>query len=194
MSACYGSSTNVPCDGTKKELNMKSIILKKLPNIVRCVCPLIALVLTSAAYCSEGEESELKNTVEVFLGAITETDPTVTGPGIGLEYNRRLSQLWSIGIEGLEISTSDISRSWALIIPVYLHPVGGLSLKLAPGWERSEIELPDSDETEHEFLIRAGIGWEFELGRHWLITPEANLDFSAGDRTWVFGASFGYRF
>ena len=168
--------------------------MRKSSIIVNFVCPLIAFVAASVATSSENGESELKNTVELFVGAATETDPTETGPGVGLEYNRRLSELWSIGIEGLELSTNQISRSWVVLIPFYLHPVGGLSLKLGPGVEGSEEELSDSKETEHEFLLRAGIGWEFEAGRHWVITPEANLDFTGSDRTWVYGASVGYRF
>ncbi len=41
-----------------------------------------------AAQDTAEEEEEFRNSVELFLGAVTETDESATGPGIGIEYKR----------------------------------------------------------------------------------------------------------
>ena len=52
------------------------------------------------------EEKERLNAVELFLSGVTETETDATGFGIGVEYNRRLTRHWSIGVEMIEISTN----------------------------------------------------------------------------------------
>jgi len=171
---------------------------KKSASIAVCMVVMaVAGASTVTARAEDHEEREFKNTVELFLGAVSETDPTETGAALGIEYNRRLSRLWSIGIEGAEFSTTDTRRDWVLLVPVYLHPAGGLSLKVAPGVEHGTVVRDEGGEPEdegREFLFRIGVGWEFEIGRRWSATPEVNLDFVDGRRTWVYGVSLGVRF
>ncbi len=80
---------------------------------------------------SGGTDEEHRNAVELFLGGVTETDDSSTGLGVGLGYVRHLSSQWGLGVTG-ELSTSDVSRDWLAIVPVYLFPVGGLALLAGP--------------------------------------------------------------
>ena len=155
---------------------------------------LLSLASRGVAQESGAEEVELRNAVEVFVGAVTETEESATGFGVGLEYNRRLSRRWSLGVELIEISTTDVGRGWLVIVPAYFHPVGGLSLKAGAGVEGSKEEPEDGSESETkiEFAARFGAAWEFELGRRFTISPEVNLDLVGGSVTWVYGLSFGF--
>lgn len=142
------------------------------------------------------EESEYRNAVELFVGAVTETEESATGIGVGLEYQRHLSSRWSLGIEAIEISTTEVSRGFLVVVPVYLNPVGGLGLKAGPGIEGSKEEAEDGGESESStrFAMRFGAGWEFELGKRFTLTPEVNMDVIGGSLTWVYGLSFGVEF
>lgn len=163
--------------------------------LVSCVLSL-GTALPLAAQESGEEDEEPRNAVEVFVGAVTETEEETTGFGIGLEYNRRLSSTWRLGAELIEISTTDVSRGWLVVVPAYFNPVGGLGLKAGPGIEGSKerSEEGGESETKTEFAMRFGAGWELELGDRFTVTPEVNLDLIGGDVTWVYGVSFGLRF
>jgi hypothetical protein len=60
-----------------------------------------------------------------------------------------------------------------------------LRFVLAPGLEHRD--------DENEFLFRAGVAYEFEIGR-WSIAPEFNVDFVDGEKAYVYGLSFGWGF
>jgi len=142
------------------------------------------------------EETEYRNALELFVGAVTETEESATGTGIGLEYQRHLSSRWSLGVEAIEISTTGVSRGFLVVVPVYFNPLGGLGLKAGPGVEGSKEEAEDGGESESStrFVMRFGAGWEFELGKRFTLTPEVNMDVIEGNLTWVYGLSFGVEF
>ena len=170
--------------------------------LIRVSSPLLSLLVLASfqallvAQETGEEEKERRNSAELFLGAVTETAESATGAGIGIEYKRLLSERWSLGIEAIEISTNDVSRSWLVVVPVYFRVVGGLGLKAGPGIEGSKTNpVPGSpSETTTQFAMRFGAGWEFEVGSRYTITPEINLDVVGGDITLVYGFSFGLGF
>ena len=139
------------------------------------------------------EEVEYKNVIELFVGAVTETEESATGPGVGLEYQRRLTRKWSVGVQGAEVSTTSVERGWLAVVTAIVKPVGGLALKTGPGFERSEETSEETGEKESktEFAWRFGAAWEFELGRRYTLSPELNLDLVDGSSVWVYGLSFG---
>lgn len=145
---------------------------------------------------SEPEERERRNAVEVFVGGVTETEESASGFGLGIEYNRRLSRRWSIGVEAIELSTTDVTRNWLVVFPVYFHVTEGLGVKAGPGLEGSKDKPEDGGESESttEFALRLGVSYEFELGSRFTISPEVNADLVGGNVTWVYGVSFGLRF
>jgi len=165
--------------------------LSSLSLLIVCLCagPLIAQE-------SEVADIEYKNEVELFVGGVTETEQSASGFGIGLEYNRRLSPRWSIGVEAVEIATTGVTRSWLVVVPVYFHITEGLGIKAGPGLEGSteEPEAGGESESTTEFALRLGAGYEFELGGRFTLTPEINADLIGGHVTWVYGLSFGVGF
>ena len=88
--------------------------------------------------------------MELFLCAVTETEEFATDPGIGIEYKRHLSDRWSLGIEALELSTNEVSRDWAVVVPAYYRLVGGLSFKVGVGLEGSKSKPEDGGASETE--------------------------------------------
>lgn len=175
----------------KGDLITRSLWCTFSPLVLSC-----CLVLPLQAQESDEEEKERLNSIELFFGFVTETAESASGGGIGIEYKRRIAPRWSVGIEAIELSTTDVSRSWLVVVPAYFNVVGSLGVKAGLGIEGSS-EKPEDDgesETTTEFLIRFGAGWEFELGRRLVLTPEANLDLVGGSATLVYGASFGLKF
>jgi hypothetical protein len=176
---------------------MRSLSFAVPPILFCCVSsPLLAQEARAGEQEAGEKEKERRNSVELFVGLVTETDESATGPGIGIEYNRRLSSRWRVGIEAVELSTNDVSRAWLVVVPVYFNPIGGLGLKAGPGLEGASEEPEDGGESETttQFVVRVGAGWEFELGERFTLTPEANLDLVGGSASLVYGVSFGLRF
>jgi hypothetical protein len=136
---------------------------------------------TTAEVSMHGGQETVETESETgAAGAETES---VTEASIGLDYEYRLSRLWGIGF--LFDYVGGDARASVAGVPVYLHPVGGLKLLAAPGLEHHE--------GENEFLVRLGLGYEFEVGR-WAITPGANVDFVDGEETYVYGLYIGRGF
>ena len=158
--------------------------------------PLLAQETRDGEQEAGEKEKERRNSLELFVGFVTETDESATGPGFGIEYKRQISSRWYLGVEAIEISTNDVSRSWLVVVPAYFNPLSGLGLKAGPGLEGSSEEPEDGGEsgTTTQFVVRVGAGWEFELGERFTLTPEANLDLVGGSASLVYGASFGLRF
>ena len=129
------------------------------------------------------EEGEHKNHVSLFLGN-THNREDEKAFSIGLAYEYRVAPLFGIGALA-EYAAGDI-KSGVFGTPLTLHPYRGLSLVAMPGAEVTE------DETN--FLFRLGVGYEFELDRHWTIAPEFNADFVDSDIDLVFGFSLGSGF
>jgi hypothetical protein len=148
----------------------------------------IAITACSPAWSDEpekvaGEESEPRSRVGLFLGN-THNREDENAFSIGLSYEYRVAPL--IGLGALAEHAAGDIESWILGAPFTLHPYRGLSLVAMPGAEISE------DDTH--FLFRLGIGYEFELDRHWALAPEFNADFVDSDIDYVFGFSLSYGF
>lgn len=144
---------------------------------------------------SAEESEEYSNAVDVLLGATTETDPTLTAFTIGLGYLRRLSPFWTVGVAG-EFATSSVLREWLIFANVYIRPAGGLVLGTGPGIEGALEKASEDEEGEQtsDFAWRFFVGWEFEVGSRYTISPEVNLDLIGGEVAWVYGVAFGVQF
>jgi hypothetical protein len=84
----------------------------------------------------------------------------------------------------LEYVGEDI-REWVGLVPLFIHPYKRLRFIVAPG-------IKDKKD-EEKFLWRLGVGYRFPIG-NWTIAPEFNVDFTEGERGYVYGVSFGYGF
>jgi len=125
----------------------------------------------------------LRHSLGLFLGATKEHDEY--HDTLGIEYVYRINRLWSVG--GV-IERADRDKSSTLTnIFAHLHPWRGLYFgggvgKKDPGEERENVG-------------RVTIGWEFEIGKRWAISPQANLDFiEDAENEEVYGVIFGIRF
>jgi hypothetical protein len=128
------------------------------------------------------EEADRRNRVALFLGATTKDSHTHAT--IGLEYERRLSEL--IGI-GAVAEGSPSGRELVGAVPVFFHPVGGLALSVGPGFS--------VEEGHTHFLVRFGVGWDFELPAGLSLAPAVSYDLTegAGDAI-VYGLMLSYAF
>ena len=102
---------------------------------------------------------------------------------VGLDYEYRFSQYIGIGL--LIEYVGEDAREGVGLVPLFIHPYKGLRFIVAPGIK------PKADETK--FIWRLGIGYRFPIG-NWTIAPEFNIDFTEGERGYVYGVSFGYGF
>jgi hypothetical protein len=160
-------------------------MLLRVRSILFCIFILVAL--TSIGVCDESEskaheEGDYRNKVSLFGG--NTQDGSENGASIGLEYEYQLNPRFGIGGLG-EYAGGDFD-SWVIGIPVFIHPHAGWFFRLAPG-----LEFEDS---ETNFLFRAGLGYEFELMPRWSLAPEFNVDFVDGDTKLVYGLTLSWEF
>ena len=129
------------------------------------------------------EETLLKHALAVFAG-ITREDDENHGT-LGIEYSFRINTHWSVG--GV-VERADRDKSSTLVIAfVHLWPYKGLFL--GAGFGRKD----PGDEREN--TIRASLGYEFELGKGWVIAPNVNLDvIEDHENEPVYGIAFGKQF
>ena len=128
------------------------------------------------------EAVEHRHHLDLFLGNThTEDDENAFSLGVGYEY--RLTQFFGIGVLG-EYAIKDID-AWVVGVPLAIHPGAGWRLVVMPG-----LELHDGDS---EFLLRTGVGYEFEVGRY-TVMPEFNADFVDDEVNYVFGVGLGVKF
>ena len=84
---------------------------------------------------------------------------------------------------------NDQKRHGVFAIPVSSFVNEKWRLFVAPGVEFRGKGDPD------ETMLRFGTGYEFDIGKHFTLAPEAQVDFIAGGtRVYVFALSLGYGF
>ena len=119
-------------------------------------------------------------------------------PSWGLDVEFWFNESFAIGIHNdIELQTfliehqneMDLEREYPLVITLdaIFKAWKGLVLQVGPGYE--------FEKTENFFLIRAGIEYEIEFGKHWDVSPMVFYDtrFEAND-TWTIGLGLGKRF
>jgi len=155
-----------------------------------------------------GEEREPANDLGAFFGGTSESDDTHFT--IGLEYERRLSERLALIVVAEHVNGID---AWVFLAPLAFRPFRQLPLTLyaGPGVETKvpEPEAEDTGSTDeaHEtsgegeretlLVLRAGVGWPFELGRL-SVKPQLEVDFAREHDAWqtalVFGVAVGFGF
>lgn len=129
---------------------------------------------------------------------VENSNSIVTIPTWGFDYQYWINSKFGLGLKSdIEIMNykvetqggNTLERNNPLIVStVFLyHPSGGWNLMAGPG-----IEF---EESHNLFVLRAGVGYEFELPGHWDFAPEFVFDLkdsSIGAFTW--GIGVGKRF
>ncbi|MDF1563291.1 MAG: hypothetical protein P1V51_09615 [Deltaproteobacteria bacterium] len=137
-----------------------------------------------------GAHATHANHVGVFLGGTTFLgDHPQTVLTAGLDYERRLSELFGVGL--LVDFPMDLGHySFAVLAAPMLvvHPVAGLKVIVAPGLDYAHEEAA--------FVARAGIGYDLHLGAYTL-APTFNFDYVLAEhphQALVFGLALGRGF
>ncbi len=148
------------------------------------------------------------NHVALFAGASTLTGETpVGGSGtaftLGLDYERRLTRHIGFGFLA-DYVAGGVGRAFFLGVPLFVRPVGGLGLTLAPGVEFEKEEAEDLEtrssgveeaHTSTHFAFRLGAFYTFPLPSRFSLVPQFNADFISGKgATLVYGLAFGIGF
>jgi hypothetical protein len=112
------------------------------------------------------------------------------GNVLGLEYIRQVTEHWGWGAAlEMEAFGDKHDRLGILVVPVSYFPDEHWRLMAGPG-----IEFRERGERDHA-VLRVGVGYEFELGGHFTLSPEAVIDFVEGGTTvYVLGFALGYGF
>ena len=162
----------------------------------RILCLLAATAIFSGATLAEEEGGHHlpHNHIALIAGiAYEETDDGHHEDGhvVGIEYVRQFSQHWGWGaaFELEAFGDNDQKRMGILALPVSYFVNEHWRLFAAPGIEFREAGDPDKP------MFRIGTGYEFSLGDHFTLAPEAQIDFVAGGtKVYVIALSLGYGF
>ena len=129
--------------------------------------------------------------IALFLGIGKEDDGhghTHDADAIGLEFQYRLDDKWGIGAV---LERVDVGSHTSTVAVVPFSRFFGDSIRIfgGPGYEFKPNARKD------KALLRAGIGYEFELSDKWSLAPEAQIDLiEGGESTWLVGVALGYGF
>jgi len=124
--------------------------------------------------------------VAIFGGATT-IDGTSYGT-VGIDYEHRFGRAWGLGVLADWVLGTGEGREVIVAPAVFFHPFDRIRIDFAPGVEL----IPEEDATE--FMLRVGIDYDFEVGDHWVIAPNVNVDFVNDDFIPVCGIELGYLF
>jgi hypothetical protein len=135
------------------------------------------------AETTHGEEPHRKHTIGLFLGITHEHHEQLET--VGIEYSYRINKHWSLG-GVIERAERDDDSTLAIFF-VHFWPYKGLYL--GGGIGRKD----PGDKRQNTF--RATVGYEFEFGKGWILSPQVNLDFIEDEeREEVYGVVFGRQF
>ena len=124
--------------------------------------------------------------VAIFGGATT-IDGTSYGT-VGIDYEHRFGRAWGLGVLADWVLGTGEGREVIVAPAIFFHPFDRIRIDFAPGVEL----IPEEDATE--FMLRLGIDYDFEVGEHWVIAPNVNVDFVNDDFIPVCGIELGYLF
>ena len=165
---------------------------------------LFLLVITPAISQEDNEEEQTKHRV-AFLFGLTHIPRTIENgemlkseelPTIGIDYFYILNQKWHIGVVldlelgkyAVDFDGENIPRENALVtglVAVY-RIYKGWSIFTGPGVE--------FEKNKNIFIIRAGMEYEFELGKNWGLAPAFSYDFKKEYSAYSLGFALSKRF
>ena len=166
-----------------------------MTKILRAFCLLaVTAAFSATSYAEEESGHHLPHNHIALLAGIAyeETDDGHHEDGhvVGVEYIRQFSEHWGwgVGFES-EVFGNEQKRHGVLAFPISYFPGNRWRLFAAPGIEFRESGEPD------KAMFRLGAGYEFELGEHFTLAPEAQVDFIAGGtKVYVIALALGYGF
>ncbi|MDX2460738.1 MAG: hypothetical protein QNM00_11710 [Gammaproteobacteria bacterium] len=122
------------------------------------------------------------NVIAVF-GGVTSEDRRDRAFTFGVEYERRLTRSFGMGVIA-ERAFGDLDF-WVFALPLAFHH-GPWRLFAAPGVE-------DSDHLGSEFLFRVGVEYIIDMDGYEIV-PQFDIDFVDGEQVFVLGISIARGF
>ena len=140
----------------------------------------VAVVVPQAEE-SNNDEGEHRNDLALIIAGTYEDEAGHFTTG--LEFEHRFISLVGAGA-AFEYVTE--RASWVFVFPVSFHPIGGLKLLAAPGFEH--------EDGGNEFIIRIGGAYELEFAERFSVSPSLEMDFIGREHALVYGLDFGMSF
>jgi hypothetical protein len=138
------------------------------------------------------EEEETKNEIGIFVGALSNLDTDETGPGVGFDYTRELSETFGFG--GLAEWANAGDREAMFAASFEWKPGARVKLVFAPG---VVVGKEADGSRSSSFAFRTGVGRELEV-HHVPLTPTIYFDFvnaeEGVDIHLVYGLTIGIPF
>lgn len=150
--------------------------------LMKIACAALLLAPASASWAGEAEGH--RHAIALFTGV---SDGEEQDLSLGLEYEFRPVDLFGVGLIAEHTPGAHHDGATVAAGALFAHPWRGLRITAGAGTE-SEPHHGD------EFLLRAGMAYEFHLEESLLLTPSFGVDFVDGEEILVYGISFGLAF
>jgi hypothetical protein len=195
----------------KDRLKSSWYLIRKFKNVIFLICSLLLLssshLLAQAHDEHASDPHEFKHhRVAVIIGHghvfgaenVDNGNIIITIPTWGIDYQYWINDKYGVSIKSdVEImdyvititDENTVERTTPFIVStVFLyHPSKGWNFLAGPG-----IEF---EESHNLFIIRAGVSYDFEFGKHWDFSPEFVFDLKEGKiGSFTWGIGVGKRF
>lgn len=163
---------------------------------------LLALLLLGPCAGAEHADGAGRSThLSLLAGGSRVLGEDRSGATWGVDLEHELAGHFGVGMV-LEHAGSAVDATTVLAV-VDWHLLPGLVLQFGPGLEyerEREMEAGEHGDAEvrtrtrRSLVGRAGVFYEFELGRGWTLAPAVNVDVTSRHETLVWGLALGRRF
>ena len=158
--------------------------------------PAIVLLIMMAPGTAPAEEehegaahSFHRHHAALFIGN-TQNDGSEHGLSVGMEYEYRINQ-W-LGLGGLvEYAAGDFEHL-LIAVPLFIHPYEDWLFVVAAGTEIHKDE--EENKGKRDWLVRTSVGYQFQFGEKYSITPAFHVDFSEHETLFIYGFYIGLGF
>ena len=150
-------------------------------------------VLGGVAFIPAGEKLEM---AAAAIGSSVPGSTVIVAPVIGLEYEYSFNRKWSLAfmtdleLQSYQIRVGDMpvlrENVWIISLVTMYKITHGLVIYAGPGYEI---------EHNHNFwVLRTGTKYEFELGKHWDLSPYFEFDWKEEYVSHSIGVTLGKKF
>ena len=150
------------------------------------------------------EEKEIKHNVALLFG-ITHIPKTISEgetlnsqnlPTIGVDYYYHFNQKWKLGVVlDLELGKYEVEFAGENLKREMAFVTGLVAIyNISKGWSIGAGPGVEFEKNKNLFIFRAGMEYEFEIGRNWAIAPIFNYDFKKEYSSYSFGIGLGKGF
>ena len=148
---------------------------------------------TLAAQWDTGSD---RHSIALFVGGATHSQRNETALAFAPRYRYRVTPVFAAGVI-VETAYYDSETPVLVLGGLFIKPYGGIELMMGPGMEwiadDRRADQPARG-TAADFAFRFGAGYEVEMARRFVASPELGVNLTSGATTFVYGLSFGLAF